>query len=61
MLEAGTFTGAVKAKPGRFARAEGWTLFPDALEPISPTISHLVLLVYLHPRHLACIVRLLFN
>jgi PAS domain S-box-containing protein len=29
--EAGAFTGAVKAKPGRFARAEGGTLFLDEI------------------------------
>ncbi len=35
----GAFTGAVKDKPGRFARAEGGTMFLDEIGDISPAMQ----------------------
>lgn len=37
--KAGAFTGAVKDKPGRFARAKGGTLFLDEIGDISPALQ----------------------
>ncbi|MFP4035936.1 MAG: sigma-54 interaction domain-containing protein [Desulfobacteraceae bacterium] len=37
--EAGAFTGAVKAKPGRFRMAEGGTLFLDEIGELPPTLQ----------------------
>ncbi len=37
--EAGAFTGATKAKPGRFTLAEGGTLFLDEIGEISPAFQ----------------------
>jgi len=37
--KAGAFTGAEKDKPGRFARAEGGTIFLDEISEISPALQ----------------------
>lgn len=41
--EAGSFTGAIKARPGRFERADGGTLFMDELATTSPLVQEKIL------------------
>lgn len=43
--EAGAFTGAVKARPGRFERASGGTLFMDELATTSTLVQEKILRV----------------
>ncbi len=50
-FKAGAFTGAVKDKPGRFAVAEGGTIFLDEIGDISPSLQVRLLRVLQHKEY----------